>query len=71
MQFSASFGTLAINVQKWRFELLGNPFAVYVENASNDLEVEFIKLQLRDTTKTKYDAVGAAQLPHFISDSMP
>ncbi|KAK0137595.1 General transcription factor II-I repeat domain-containing protein 2 [Merluccius polli] len=59
------------DVQKCRFELLRNPFAVDVENAPTNLQKELIELQCSDTLKSKYDAVGAAQFPHLIPDTMP
>ena len=59
------------DVQKCRFELLINPFAVDVENAPTNLQMELIELRRSDTLKSKYDAVDAAQFPHFIPDTMP
>ncbi|CAF87089.1 unnamed protein product, partial [Tetraodon nigroviridis] len=35
------------------------------------LQMELIELQCNDTLKSKYDAVGAAQFPQFIPDTMP
>jgi len=57
--------------QKCRFELLSNPFAVDVESVPTNLQMELIELQCSDTLKSKYDAVGAAQFPCFIPDTMP
>ncbi|KAM3870127.1 general transcription factor II-I repeat domain-containing protein 2-like [Diretmus argenteus] len=68
-EFSRRFADF--DVQKSRFELLSNPFAVDVENAPTNLQMELIELQCNDTLKSKYDAVGAAQFPQFIPDTMP
>ena len=57
--------------QKCRFELLSNPFAVDVESAPPNLQMELIELQCCDTLKSKHDSVGAAQFPRFIPDTMP
>ena len=46
--------------QKCRFQLLGNPFAVDVESAPPNLQMELIELQCNDTLKEKYEGVGAA-----------
>uniref|UniRef100_A0A3P9DNK1 SPIN-DOC-like zinc-finger domain-containing protein n=1 Tax=Maylandia zebra TaxID=106582 RepID=A0A3P9DNK1_9CICH len=59
------------DAQKCRFELLSNPFAVDVAKAPTNLQMELIELQCSDTLKSKYDAVGASQFPHFIPDTMP
>ena len=59
------------DVQKCRFELLSNPFAVGMENAPTNFQMELIELQCSDMLKSKYDAVGAAQFPHFIPDTVP
>lgn len=68
-EFSRRFADF--DVQKCRFELLSNPFAVDVENAPTNIQMELIELQCNDTLKSKYDAVGAAQFPRFIPDTMP
>ncbi|TWW81843.1 General transcription factor II-I repeat domain-containing protein 2B [Takifugu flavidus] len=59
------------DIQRSRFELLSNPFAVEMENAPTNLQIELIELQCSDTLKSKYDAVGASQFPHFIPVTMP
>ena len=59
------------DVQKCRFELLSNPFTVDVENVPTNLQMELIELQCSATLKSKYDAVGPAQFPQFIPDTMP
>ena len=56
---------------KCRFELLSNQFAVDVESAPTNLQMELIELQCCDTLKSKHDSVGAAQFPRFIPDTMP
>lgn len=58
------------DVQKCRFQLLSNPFAVDVENAPTNLQMELIELQCSDTA-SYFDAVGAAQFPQFIPHTMP
>lgn len=68
-EFSRRFGDF--DVQKLRFELLSNPFAIDVEKAPTNLQMELIELQCDETLKSKFDAVGAAQFPQFISDTMP
>lgn len=67
-EFSRRFADF--DVQKCRFELLSNPFAVNVENAPTNLQMELIELQCNDTLKSKYDAVGAAQFS-TVPDTMP
>ena len=57
--------------QKCRFELLSNPFAVDVESAPTNLQLELIEFQCCDTLKSKFDSMGAAQFPRFIPDTMP
>ncbi|XP_076827101.1 general transcription factor II-I repeat domain-containing protein 2 [Brachyhypopomus gauderio] len=57
--------------QKSRFELLSNPFAVDVESAPLNLQMELIELQCNDTLKDKYERVGAAEFARFIPDTMP
>ena len=68
-EFSRRFANF--DAQKCKFELLSNPFAVDVENAPTNIQMELIELQCNDTLKSKYDAVGAAQFPRFIPDTMP
>lgn len=47
------------------------PCAVFWKTwCSDDLHMELIELQCNDTLKSKYDAVGAAQFPQFIHDTM-
>nr|XP_046161727.1 general transcription factor II-I repeat domain-containing protein 2-like [Oncorhynchus gorbuscha] len=69
-QFAEKLSVLKL-AQKCKFELLSNPFAVDVENAPTNIQMELIELQCNDTLKSKYDAVGAAQFPRFIPDTMP
>ena len=69
VEFSRRFGDF--DGQKCRFELLSNPFAVDVEKAPNNLQMELIELQCDDMLKSKYDAVGAAHFLQFIPDTMP
>lgn len=67
-EFSRRFADF--DIQKCRFELLSNPFAVDVENVPTNLQMELIELQCSDTLKSKYEAVGAAQFTHFIPETM-
>ncbi|KAI5086125.1 general transcription factor II-I repeat domain-containing protein 2-like [Silurus meridionalis] len=55
---------------KCRFELLSNPFVVDVESAPTNLQMDLIELQCRDTLKSKYDSVCAAQFPCFLPDTL-
>ncbi|GAA6104203.1 general transcription factor II-I repeat domain-containing protein 2-like [Tachysurus ichikawai] len=41
------------------------------ENCAGKDTAELIELQCNDTLKSKYDAVGAAQFPRFIPETMP
>ena len=41
------------------------------EKAPTNLQMELIELQCDETLKSKFDAVGAAQFPQFIPDTMP
>lgn len=43
------------DAQKSRFELLSNPFAVDVESAPPNIQMELIELQCNDTLKDKYE----------------
>ncbi|KAM9832983.1 uncharacterized protein ACBT44_016340 [Syngnathus typhle] len=44
---------------------------VDVEKAPTNLQMELIELQCDETLESKFDAVGAAQFPQFIPDTMP
>lgn len=57
--------------QKSRLQLLSNPFAVDVESAPANLQMELIELQCNDTLKAKYESVGASEFARFIPDTMP
>ena len=79
-QFAEKLSTLSaeftrrfddFEAQKYRFELLSNPFSVVVERAPTNLQMELIELQCCDTLKSKHDSVDAAQFPRFIPDTMP
>ncbi|KAM4566993.1 general transcription factor II-I repeat domain-containing protein 2-like [Odontesthes bonariensis] len=79
-QFADKLNTLAADfqrrfadfeAQKSSFELLSNPFAVDVESAPPQLQMELIELQCNDTLKVKYERVGAAEFARFIPDTMP
>ncbi|KAL3832267.1 hypothetical protein ACJMK2_023927 [Sinanodonta woodiana] len=52
-------------------EMLRNPFAIYVETAPVNLQMELIELQCNGTLKAKYDTVGPVQFTRFIPDEMP
>ena len=68
-EFIRRFGDF--EAQKCRFELLGNLFAVDVESAPTNLQMELNEVQSCDTLKSNHDSVGAAQFPRFIHDTMP
>ncbi|XP_066512762.1 general transcription factor II-I repeat domain-containing protein 2A-like [Hoplias malabaricus] len=57
--------------QKSNFELLRNPFAVDVETAPVEMQMELIELQCNGTLKAKYDTAGPAQFTRFIPEAMP
>ena len=57
--------------QKSNFELFRNPFAIDVETAPVNLQMELIELQCNGTLKAKYDTVGPAQFTRFIPEKMP
>ena len=57
--------------QQSKFELLSNPFEVDVEKAPTNLQMELIELQCNASLKSKFDAVGAAQFPQFIPETIP
>lgn len=57
--------------QKKSFELLRNPFAVDVETAPAQIQMELIELQCNGTLKAKYDTAGPAQFIHSIPAAMP
>jgi hypothetical protein len=57
--------------QKSNFELFRNPFAIDMETAPVNLQMELIELQCNGTLKAKYDTVGPAQFTRFIPEEMP
>uniref|UniRef100_A0A8C4STI9 HAT C-terminal dimerisation domain-containing protein n=1 Tax=Erpetoichthys calabaricus TaxID=27687 RepID=A0A8C4STI9_ERPCA len=56
--------------QKKNFELLRNPFAVNVETAPVQIQMELIELQCNGTLKAKYDTAWPAQFIHSIPAEM-
>lgn len=68
-EFSRCFADF--EAQKRNFELLRNPFAVDVENAPEQIQMELIELQCNGTLKAKYDTAGPSQFIRFISEAMP
>ena len=74
VQFVEKLSTLSAEfTQRFadRFELLSNLFAVDVESAPTNLQLEPNELQCCDMLKSNHDSVGAAQFPRFIPDTMP
>lgn len=69
IEFARRFGDF--EAQKSNFELLHNPFAVDVETAPVQIQMELVELQCNGTLKTEYDTVGPAQSNRFIPDAMP
>ena len=63
-------GLLTLKPNKINFELLSNPFAVDVENAEANLQMELIELRCTDTMKEEYERVGADEFAGFIPDTM-
>ena len=63
-EFKRRFADFA--AQRCTFELLSNPFAVDVDSAPVNIQMELIDLQCNDTLKAKYHSVGAAQFPSFL-----
>lgn len=57
--------------QKYRFQLLNNPFTVDIESSPTNIQMELIELQCSDALKSKYDTVGAAEFPRFLPETMP
>lgn len=57
--------------QKKNFEFLRNPFAIDVETAPVQIQMELIELQWNGTLKAKYDTAGPAQFIHSIPEEMP
>lgn len=55
-EFARRFGDF--DAQKSNFELLRNPFAVNVETAPVQMQMQLIELQCNGTLKAKYDTVG-------------
>lgn len=58
-EFARRFGDF--EEQKNNFELFRNPFAVDVETAPVQIQMELIELQCDGTLKTKYDTVYSLQ----------
>ena len=73
MQFVEKLSALCSETRRFadRFELLSNLFAVDVESAPTNLQMELNELQCCDTLKSNHDSVGAAQFPRFIPDTIP
>lgn len=57
-EFARRFGDF--EAQKKTFELLHNPFAIDVETAPVQMQMELIELQCNGTLKAKYDTAGPA-----------
>lgn len=68
-EFARRFGDF--EAQKKNFELLRNPFAINVETAPVQIQMELIELQCNGTLKAKYDTAGPAQFIHSIPEEMP
>lgn len=68
-EFARRFGDF--EAQKNNFELLRNPFAVDVETAPVQMQMELIELQCNGTLKAKYDTAGPAQFFRSIPEVMP
>lgn len=68
-EFSRRFSDF--EAQKKSFDLLRNPFAVDVETAPAQIQMELIELQYNETLKAKCDAAGPAQFIHSIPAAMP
>uniref|UniRef100_A0A0L8FLU3 Uncharacterized protein n=1 Tax=Octopus bimaculoides TaxID=37653 RepID=A0A0L8FLU3_OCTBM len=56
--------------QKNNFKLLRNPFAINVETAPVQIQMELIELQCNGILKAKYDSVGPAQFTRFIPEAI-
>ncbi|XP_032065870.1 general transcription factor II-I repeat domain-containing protein 2-like [Thamnophis elegans] len=69
MEFTRRF--VKFEGQKSHFELLSNPFAVDVEKAPVNIQMELIELQCSSTLKAKYDSVGPVRFSRFIPETMP
>ncbi|KAL7868359.1 hypothetical protein SRHO_G00097430 [Serrasalmus rhombeus] len=57
--------------QKKNFELLRKPFAVDVETAPVQVQMELIELQCNETLKAKYDTAGPTEFIHSIPAAAP
>ena len=68
-EFARRFGDF--EAQKSNFELLRNPFAVDVETAPANIQMELIELQCNGTLKAKYGTVGPTKFIRFIPETMP
>lgn len=68
-EFARRFGDF--EAQKTNFELLHNPFAVDMETAPVQIQMELIELQCNGTLKAKYNSAGPAQFIRFIPEAMP
>lgn len=68
-EFARRFGDF--EAQKKNFELLRNPFAIDVETAPVQIQMELTELQCNGTLKAKYDTAGPAQFIHSIPEEMP
>ena len=67
-EFARRFGDF--EEQKKNFELFCNPFAVDVETAPVQIQMELIELQCNGTLKTKYDTAGPTEFIHSIPAAM-
>ncbi|KAL7879764.1 hypothetical protein SRHO_G00020180 [Serrasalmus rhombeus] len=68
-EFARRFGDF--EKQKKNFELLRNPFAVDVETAPVQIQMELIELQCNETLKAKYDTAGPTEFIHSIPAATP
>lgn len=62
---------MTLKHKKRNFEALRNPFAVDVETAPVQIQMELIELQCNRTLKAKCDTAGPAQFIHSIPEAMP
>ncbi|XP_065098135.1 general transcription factor II-I repeat domain-containing protein 2-like [Paramisgurnus dabryanus] len=69
IEFTRRFGDFEL--QKCNLQLFSNPFAVDVEKAPVNIQMELVELQCNSKLKAKYDSVGPTQFPQFIPETMP
>lgn len=69
VEFERRFGDF--KTQQFTFELFANPFAVNVDIAPDNIQMELIELQCNSALKAKFDSAGVPEFYTFLPATMP